>query len=143
MTLTQSSVQKVSLGAFYGITMFMLTAQSAFAQGASATTQADCASLTNGIAGGVDCAIDKNSSSNVGLLGDGGIFERIVNILLFLVGAISVVMLIVGGIRYVISAGDQNAVTGAKNTILYAIIGLVISFLAFAAVRFVVGALAP
>ena len=48
-----------------------------------------------------------------------------------------------GGVNCVISAGDQNAVTGAKNTILYAIIGLVISFLAFAAVRFVVGALDP
>ena len=45
--------------------------------------------------------------------------------------------LIIGGIRYVVSGGDQGAVTSAKNTILYAIIGIVIAFLAFAAVRFV------
>jgi hypothetical protein len=46
-------------------------------------------------------------------------------------------MLIIGGVRYVVSAGDQNAVTSAKNTILYAIIGIVIAFLAYAAVNFV------
>ena len=47
------------------------------------------------------------------------------------------VMLIIGGIRYVVSGGDQGAVTSAKNTILYAIIGIIVAFLAFAAVRFV------
>jgi multisubunit Na+/H+ antiporter MnhB subunit len=46
-------------------------------------------------------------------------------------------MLIIGGIRYVVSAGDQNAVTSAKNTILYAIIGIIVAFLAYAAVNFV------
>ena len=50
-------------------------------------------------------------------------------------------MVIIGGIRYVISAGDQNAVTAAKNTILYAIMGLVIAMLAYALVRFIVSAL--
>jgi len=51
-------------------------------------------------------------------------------------------MLIIGGIRYVISGGDQNQVTGAKNTIMYAIVGIVVAFLAFAAVNFVVTKLA-
>ena len=50
-------------------------------------------------------------------------------------------MLIYGGLRYVISGGDSKKVTDAKNTILYAIIGLIISFLAYAIVRFVVNAL--
>jgi hypothetical protein len=75
------------------------------------------------------------------LFGDGGVFTTVADILLFLVGAISVIMLIIGGIRYVVSAGDQQAVTNAKNTILYAIVGIVIAFLAFAAVNFVVGQL--
>jgi hypothetical protein len=65
------------------------------------------------------------------------IFKTIANILLFLVGAIAVIMLIIGGLRYVTSNGDQNAVTGAKNTIMYAIIGIVVAFLAYAAVNFV------
>ncbi len=68
-----------------------------------------------------------------------GIFTTIVNILLFIIGAISVIMLIIGGIRYTISGGDSGQVTSAKNTILYAIIGLVIAFLAFAIVNWVLG----
>lgn len=65
------------------------------------------------------------------------LFATIANILLFLVGAVAVIMLIVGGFRYVTSNGDQNSVTAAKNTILYAIIGIVVAFLAYAAVNFV------
>ena len=51
------------------------------------------------------------------------------------------IMLIIGGIKYVVSGGDSKKVTDAKNTVLYAIIGLVISFLAFAIVNFVISAL--
>lgn len=69
------------------------------------------------------------------------IIQNIINALLFIVGIASVIMLIIGGIRYVVSAGDQNAVTGAKNTILYAIVGIIISFLAFALVNFVINRL--
>ena len=61
----------------------------------------------------------------------------VVNWLLFAVGVISVVMLIVGGIKYATSAGDSNKVTSAKNTIMYAIIGLAVAVLAFAIVGFV------
>jgi len=77
------------------------------------------------------------------LFGDGGFIGTATNILLFVVGALSVIMLIVGGLRYVISGGNASAVTAAKNTILYAIVGLVIAFLAFAAVNFVIGAITP
>ena len=61
----------------------------------------------------------------------------VTNIMLYVIGGVAVLMLIVGGIRYVVSSGDQNAVTGAKNTILYAVIGLVVAVLAYAAVNFV------
>jgi hypothetical protein len=61
------------------------------------------------------------------------------NVLLFLIGAISVIMLIVGGIRYVVSGGDSTAVQNAKNTILYAIVGVVVAILAYAVVNFVIG----
>ena len=75
------------------------------------------------------------------LFGANSIFTTIVNVLLFVIGAISVIMLIIGGIRYTVSAGDSGNVTAAKNTIMYAIIGLVIAFLAFAIVNWVLGAL--
>ncbi len=46
-------------------------------------------------------------------------------------------MLIIGGIRYTISGGDSTAVTSAKNTILYAVIGIIVALLAYAIVNFV------
>lgn len=67
-----------------------------------------------------------------------GFITRIINILLFLIGAISVIMIVVGGLRYVVSGGDSGAVNGAKNTILYAVVGLIVAFMAYAIVNFVV-----
>lgn len=75
--------------------------------------------------------------------GGNGIFKTITNVLLFIIGAISVIMLIVGGIRYTVSAGDSSAVTAAKNTIMYAIVGIVVAILAFAVVNFVITSFTP
>jgi hypothetical protein len=68
-----------------------------------------------------------------------GSFTLVTNVLLFIIGAISVIMLIIGGIRYTVSGGDSAAVTSAKNTILYAIVGIIVALLAYAVVNFVVG----
>ena len=75
------------------------------------------------------------------LFGNTGVFKQVTNTILYIVGIIAVIMLIIGGIKYVISGGDSKKVTDAKNTVLYAIIGLVIAFLAFAIVNFVISAL--
>ena len=92
--------------------------------------------------GGIDAAKPSGAAGNSNLFtGDGSIFNTIVNALLFLIGAISVVMLIIGGIRYTLSAGDSGNVTAAKNTILYAIVGIIVAFLAFAIVNFVLTSL--
>jgi len=71
------------------------------------------------------------------LIGDNGVFGHITNVILLIVGIVSVIMLIYGGLRYIMSGGDSKKVTDAKNTILYAIIGLIISLLAYAIVNFV------
>lgn len=107
-----------------------LFAQPVFA----ASTTGDC-ELTVG--GGADCAGSENQPPV--LFGEDGMFKRITDVLLFLVGAISVIMLIIGGIRYVVSGGDSTAVQNAKNTILYAIVGIVVAILAFAIVSWVNG----
>ena len=73
------------------------------------------------------------------LFGGTGIITSLTNTLLFIVGILAVIMLIIGGLRYVVSGGNSTAVTAAKNTILYAIVGLVVSFLAFAAINFTLG----
>jgi hypothetical protein len=69
--------------------------------------------------------------------GIGGLIKTIINILSIIVGVVAVIMIIIGGFRYITSGGKQESVTGAKNTILYAVIGLVIVALAQIIVRFV------
>ena len=88
------------------------------------------------ISNGLQSVNTGNGPTN--LTGEGGVFTTIVNVLLFIIGAVSVVMLIYGGIRYTTSGGNANSVTAAKNTIMYAVIGLIIAIFAFAIVNFVV-----
>jgi beta-lactamase regulating signal transducer with metallopeptidase domain len=57
------------------------------------------------------------------------LITNVINILSVVVGVIAVIMIIYAGLRYVTSGGREDAVKGAKNTILYAIIGLVITAL--------------
>jgi hypothetical protein len=64
------------------------------------------------------------------------IIHTIVNLLSAIVGVVAVIMIIVGGFRYITSGGNDTSVTSAKNTILYAIIGLVVVALAQLIVRF-------
>lgn len=66
------------------------------------------------------------------------IVSQIINILSLAVGVVAVVMIIIGGFKYVTSGGDSGNVTGAKNTILYAVVGLVVVALAQVIVQFVV-----
>ncbi len=75
------------------------------------------------------------------LVGPEGVFNKITSTVLYAVGIVSVVMLIYGGLRYVMSGGDSKKVTDAKNTILYAIIGLIIAVLSYAIVHFVLQAI--
>jgi hypothetical protein len=88
------------------------------------------------LGGGADSAQGEDQAED--LFGESGIFRTITNVLLFIIGAISVIMLIIGGVRYVVSGGDQSAVTAAKNTILYAVVGIVVAILAYALVNFVI-----
>jgi len=84
----------------------------------------------------------RGNSQPVNLFGSMGIFTIISNTMLFIVGALSVLMLIIGGLRYVVSGGNASSVAGAKNTVLYAIVGLIVALLAYAAINFVLTALA-
>lgn len=97
-------------------------------------------------AGVANAAIDplaescKNSNSALCKSKDDNVTDTvgdIVNILLWAIGLLSVVMIIVGGIFYVISAGDSGKVAKAKNTIMYAVVGLIVALLAYAIVYWV------
>lgn len=69
----------------------------------------------------------------------GEIIRTVINIFSLIVGVIAVIMIIIGGLKYITSGGDSGNVTSAKNTILYAIVGLIIVALAQIIVRFVLG----
>lgn len=72
------------------------------------------------------------------LLGQTGAFTTLTNTLLFVVGALSVLMIILGGMRYVLSGGNTTSVTAAKNTILYAVVGLIVCIFAYSIIDFVI-----
>ena len=93
------------------------------------------------ISDGANSARATDQPSN--LFGDAGVFSKISSVLLFIVGAIAVIMIVIGGLRYVISGGDASQVQSAKNTILYALVGIIVAILAYAAVNFVVNSFIP
>lgn len=61
----------------------------------------------------------------------------IVDALLYILGALSVIMIVISGIKYTSSMGDPSSITSAKNTLLYSVIGLVVAIAAYAIVNFV------
>jgi len=64
--------------------------------------------------------------------------KTLVNVLLYILGAVSVLVIIIGGFLYVLSGGNSANVTKAKNAITYAIVGLIVAFLAYAIVNWVI-----
>ena len=99
------------------------------------TLMADSASAQLNLESGINSAKGTGAPDNV--TEDDGLIKKVVNLLLWAIGIVSVIMIIIGGIRYATSNGDSNQVTAAKNTIMYAVIGLVIAIFAYAIVYFV------
>ena len=65
------------------------------------------------------------------------IITTIINVMLFIAGALAVIMIIYGGIRYITAHGDEKQVKVAKDTIVYSVVGLIIAILAYALVTFI------
>ncbi len=108
------------------------------------TTDGTAPEITNGLCSGVNLSFtDQTCRNNPGQANDklNQIIHTIINLISVVVGVVAVIMIIVGGLRYITSGGSDTSVTGAKNTILYAVIGLVIVALAQVIVRFVLSKL--
>ncbi len=71
------------------------------------------------------------------------IIKAVVNTLLFLIGVAAVIVIIFGAITYTASGGEADAIKRAKNMILYAVVGLVIAFSAYAIVNWVLKVFGP
>lgn len=87
----------------------------------------------------VDISGNANCDSDVstGTTDVEDLIRTIINIFSVIVGIVAVLMIIVGGFKYITSGGDSGNIGSAKNTILYAIVGLVIVAIAQAIVQFV------
>lgn len=81
---------------------------------------------------GIDSATVGGGASGVSVL-----IKNVINVFSLVVGIVAVLMIIYAGFRYITSGGNDGSVGNAKNTILYAVIGLVIVALAQVIVRFV------
>lgn len=71
------------------------------------------------------------------LFGPNSIWTKIINTLIFVTGSVAALMIVIGGLRYATSGGDQGNINSAKNTILYAVVGLILSLMGYAIVNFV------
>ena len=85
--------------------------------------------------GNEDSVYCKNK--NTGETQVNGIIKTIVEVLLTAVGAISIIMIVIGGILFALSSGDAQKAAKARSTILYAVVGLIVSIFASAIVNFV------
>lgn len=94
----------------------------------------DACSAPGASSGSSLCASKANTTNP---LLSGGILSKAAQLLVFFAAIISVIMIIIGGIKYATSSGDSNKVASAKNTILFAVVGLVVSVMAQAIIAFV------
>lgn len=82
------------------------------------------------------CQESKDKSNP--LFGPTGVITRATQLVAILAGIAGVIMIIISGIRFITSSGDPNTVEGARNTLLYAVIGLVVAVIAQSLVAFVI-----
>jgi cytochrome bd-type quinol oxidase subunit 2 len=102
--------------------------------------------INNSLCNGVALTTSTDACANADETQPGGANDKVnktitlvINIFSIVVGIVAVIMIVLGGLKYITSAGDSNNVTSAKNTILYAVVGLVVVALAQFIVRFVLG----
>lgn len=98
--------------------------------------------ITDSVCQGVNNAANNTNASTCGTAGTNAtdlhtVANKIVGIFSIIVGIISVIMIIYAGFRYITSGGDSGKVGSAKNSLIYAIVGLVIVALAQVIVHYV------
>ena len=105
-----------------------------------ASAGAACSGIGNYINKGANSAVGNSGGCNNGgsiTTGVEALASRVVNIFSIIVGVISIIMIIYAGLRYITSGGESGGISGAKNTLLYAVIGLIVVVLAQVIVRLV------
>lgn len=148
--LNKIRAQLLSLTAVFTLSLLTLVAPAtvlAVGQPAGGAGTVNPPSIANGLCTGANNLLvtndpSANSCQSIDQNGEGQsqvnrIISDVINVFSVIVGVIAVIMIVVGGFRYITSGGQAEKVTGAKNTILYALIGLIIVALAQVIVKFV------
>ena len=86
------------------------------------------------------CSDTANSGQN-DIYGPTGLITSAIDIISLIAGVVAVIVLMIGGFRFVVSGGDANSVSGARNMILYALVGFIIIGAAQLIMRFIIGTL--
>ncbi len=123
----------VALSLFF-VTLFALPTGKVHALFENAKNEA-CAGASLNSQPTTDCSGSTGTVNNL--------LKDAINIFSLVIGIIAVIMIIVGGLKYITSQGDSNQLSSARNTILYAIVGLVIVALAQFIVKFVLSRVKP
>lgn len=115
-------ISKIITAGAGAATLGLVYTQNAFAAGNGLTNVQSGVTTTETAAGGLTMQ---------------QVINTVIGTMLFIVGLLAVIMLIYGGIRYVTSHGDKAQVTAAKETIMYAVVGLVVAIAAFAVIHWI------
>ncbi len=148
-TTIQTNIARLIITAFTAVLL-------AVAATSLAAPQVGAQNIKGNLCGGADLSLSKDDAKcdNKDLNGDGQITQserdgtyaedklnklitQIINVLSVIIGIVAVIMIIWGGFKFITSSGDSGNVSSAKNTVIYAIIGLIIVALAQVIVRFV------
>lgn len=100
---------------------------------ANTITDSACNGATQAASGTNGTCTSNNGGNTIS-----SVANTVVKYFSIVVGAIAVIMVIYGGFRYITSGGDSNNVSAAKNTLIYAIVGLLIVAIAQLIVHFVI-----
>jgi hypothetical protein len=115
----------------------VLVSSSAFALDCATCSKNSGLDTQQAIECGTSCASGNNQTPGQAVTQVNTTVQNLITYLSIAVGAVAVIMIIIGGFRYVTSAGSSERITGAKNTILYALIGLLVAAIAQISVHFV------
>lgn len=63
--------------------------------------------------------------------------DNIINFIFALAGALAFLFIVIGGLRFILSRGNPEGVAKAKNTIIYALVGLLITVTSYGIITFV------
>ncbi len=116
-----------SLALTFGLAAPVLSTGAGYALFEDSKTQACRGATLDG--SDCDATASNNKVSNT--------LASVINILSIVLGIIAVIMIIIGGIKFTTSQGDGNSTASARNTIIYAVVGLVVAALAQVLVKFV------